>query len=400
MLLLNLLAMLATGGFAIVLLVYGLALNQIVFTTVREGTAVFVMVGGPQGRLHHVLMAWKDHYINDPRFPWYNPDKRDWEILETKELVRNDSQSGIWGNLHQFATQPSMYAPWSPWRLLELVGIYYFGLPPLAIHEYKFEWTEAKTNDQGESVAWHRKELTKFIYITDFVYWMKLEGAEDIDSIPLDIDYLLTVRVTNPVLARFGSTNWLTLLTADANNAAKLWIGAHAFKEITRERKGSVGAQEESGFVEELKILNDNLPTDHRTIGAPARIGVTVKGSSLQKVTLAGTDSEELSKATVAPIKANLEGQAKIIAAEATAKTVRTLADAEKYRLDTTYGAIEGKPDRLSVRLYEAVQEAKGPVVFIPGLEKLANTFLPRPQPPAPNSPETTQPPAPVEPGT
>ncbi len=370
----NLLAIIAAALVAIYLVFYGLALNQILFTTMREGTGRFVMDGGPDGAFNHLLWAWKGHYSNDPRMPWFDPHAPAWEILDLK-LTTN-----LW--LHQHPkVMPSNYPPGSVWRLFEKVGLYWFGFPPRAIHRYMFEWTEEKIDAEGKHMPWHRKEPTDFIFLMDNVYWMKLEGAETNGNIPLDVDYLLTVGVNNPIKARFGQTNWLTSLGADSNNAAKRWIGDNTFQAIAKEQ-GTTGTT--SGFVVEIAELNDNLPTHHATIGATELIGATVKGASLQKIDPADSaNREEILKATTAPVIAELNAQA-----------TRTTADAEAYRIRTVYGESEGNTDRMRQKQWEAMRDAKGTVFWIP--EVIAN-FAQRFGAPQPQGPQ--QPPQNPQPG-
>jgi hypothetical protein len=362
---LNIGAMVLVGTFAIYLLVYGLAKNQFMFTTIKEGTVVFVMLGGPEGTFDHCLMSWKKHYLNDPRRGYFDPSKPEWEVLEYKPEE--------W----RFRLRPSPYRIFSPWRLFARVGIYYFGISPFkAIHEYNFEWSEVRVDDQGDRKPWHRKERTRLMYVSDFVYWAKLEGAEDEDNMPLDLDYLLTTAINNPRKARFDNTNWLTRTIADTNSGGRIWVSQGKFEAIKKE----LNAAGESGFVKMIKEVNKNLPTDHEEIGARDRIGVTIKASSLQSVTLSGTDADELVKATVAPIVAKKNAEAVVEKAKGDAEAVKIAADAEKNRIDTVYGAMETSPARMKLRELDAMQNAKGTVIWAPeALQSLERIFPPRP---------------------
>ena len=364
---LNLIAALVAlvGSFG--LLIYGLALNQIFFTTIREGTAVFVMRGGPNGTFDHCLMAWKGHHLNDPRRSWFDPDKPTWEVLAT---ASNQGDGRV-----------SAYEPGSIWGILEWFGIYYYGLYPLySIHEYTFEWSEPKVTEEGERIAWHRKEATRFIYVMAVVYWVTLEAAEDSENIPIDLDYLLTVEINNPVQARFSVTNWLSRLIADSNHAAKIWVGESRFEDIVRE-VGS-GKRTSSMLVKRVIKINNNLMTSPEKGGAPSIIGATVKSISLQKMDPAHSENRaKLLEATTAKV-----------VAQRTAEAVCIAADAEIYRIDTTYGAVEGNPDRVRLKQFEAVQNAKGTVIWLP--ESIASLLSPpRPQAPQPQPGGPQQPP-------
>ncbi|MGC9602789.1 MAG: SPFH domain-containing protein [Minisyncoccia bacterium] len=316
---------------------YALAQYQICFTFVKEGTAVAIMRGRS---FDHFIMAWRKHYLNDPRRRWYDSQRPTWEVLPIDindpryDLQRPTRQrKGVDIDTH------SAYMCLSFWRLLEPFGIYWYGLSPFySVGEYWFEWAESRIDTgSGDEVFWARKEPTRIVYVASFPYWIRLTEARDHDNIPVDIDYLLTVRVTNPYKARFIISNWLTRITADADNVSKVWIGNHEFEEIVRERTGVEGKAVIDQFVDDHKALNINLPTEHAKVGAPERYGITVDASSLVDVTVSGTNAEALVQATTARIVAERKAQANVEAALGDAKAIVIRADANKAAIETVY---------------------------------------------------------------
>ena len=336
----------------IILVVYVLASFDLFFTFVKEGTAKAVMRGKS---FDHFLMSYKGHYLNDPRRWWFDNTKPHWEVLK--------------GDFH------SAYAWWKfHWRMLEKRGIYWIGTWPFySILVYRFEWTEPKESAEGVIIPRHRDEPTNFLYVAAFVYWLKIATAEDVDNMPVDVDYFLTVEINNPYLARFGVTSWFTSISADANNAGKRWIAMHGHKQVNQELRtastatpigGAAAAAGTpglalSGFVEAMKSLNVDLPTHHATIGAPKALGVTVVASALQDVNPAGLTAKELREATTAPIIATLKAEAKREEAKGTADANMTLANAEKYRIHETYTEIasHGELGKL-IQQVDAIKEA------------------------------------------
>jgi regulator of protease activity HflC (stomatin/prohibitin superfamily) len=312
---------------AFFVLAFALAQHQLFFTYVREGTVMYVVRGPAKtGTFSHCLMAWHGHYLNDPRSSNFDPAYPPWEVLK----CTNSSDS------------PSAYSPLSPWRLFERFGIYWYGFSPFYnIHEYVFKWSEPKMSLATNNYeAWRREELTQINFVSDFVYWAHLDAAEDRDNVPINVDYLLTTAVTNPYKARFGVTNWLTRLTADSNNAVKVWIGQSSFEQIVREVGDGVSAT--SGCVEKIKQINIDLPTDHREeTGAPVALGVTIRASSLQNIAVAGRDQKAILEATTAKMVATKHAEATIATAEGEKQAAILRAEGNERAIELVYRKVQ-----------------------------------------------------------
>ena len=317
-------------GALLIAVTYVFALYEFCFTFVKEGTVVDILRGNT---FDHSLMSFRGHYLNDPRRSWFDPARPAWEVLQNPNPNK----------------RKSVYPRFSIWRIPERFGIYFYGLWPLLdIDLYRFRWSEEKTNrDTGIKEQWVRDEPTKIVFVATFVYWVKLVDAKDTGNLPLNLDYLLSVRINNPYKARFTVTNWLDLLTADANNAAKLWVGSHTFEEINRE-KTAPGAGGVSGFSTAINVLNTSLPTFGSTAGAPDAFGVTVVAASLQEVKQIGGNQEAIAEATTAEAiairKANARraealglADARRTAALGEADAINTLAKAERKRVKMVY---------------------------------------------------------------
>jgi len=322
-------------------LAYALALNQIFFAFVKEGTAMAVVRGG---KFSHFLMAYHNHYFHDPRRSWYDPNKEDWEVLPFSD---EEKRSKVYRGA---------YSRWAiHLRLLEKLGIYYYGFWPFfQIEGRKFQWAERHIIN-GHEEPWHREGMTQIFYVSTFSYWLTLVEAEDINNIPIDLDYLLTVEINNPYKARYTVADWLARLTADANNSGKVWVASRTFENVVRERKEPESASE---FVGALISLNKNLPTEQETVGAPEIIGVRIKSAALQKVSIAGRDQAAIATATTAKVLAERNAQAAIAAAEGEARVVEIGAAAEKKRIETVFGAITQNPAGVRLAEVEAIKAA------------------------------------------
>lgn len=322
------------GLAAFVAVAYVLALNDICFTFGIEGAAKVVVKNGV---FDHAMMWWEGHQLNDPRRISYDPSRRAWDVI---------------GLPSSPSAKPSQYAWWQlHWRFLELFGIYWYGLYPFKeIYVYRFKWTEETLGENNRQIPKHRDEYTDRIYVMNFAYWIKLIAAENADNEPLDLDYLLTVQISNPYWALFRIDDWLGRVSADANNAAKMYVGGKTFDDVKREAKVASGNMSE--FAQELHELNTNSPTQPGTSGVQDAYGVTITAASLVEVTFAGIASEELTRATTAKIVAERNAQAAIATAvgEANATRERAKGDADAARelakgnaeaIDTVYTTVE-----------------------------------------------------------
>lgn len=319
---------------AFVVVAYVLALSNICFAFGIEGAAKIVVKNGV---FDHALMWWEGHRLNDPRRLTYDPANRAWEVLET-------------GNP---SDKPSPYAWWQlHWRFLELFGIYWYGLYPFKdIHIYRFKWTEETLGENNRQIPKHRDEYTDRIYVMNFAYWIKLVAAENADNEPLDLDYLLTVQIKNPYWALFHIDDWLGRVSADANNAAKMYVGSRTFDDVKREAKVSTGNMSE--FAQELYELNTNSPTQPGTSGVQDAYGVKITAASLVEVSFAGIASEELTRATTAKIVAEREAQAAVATAIGLANATRERA---KGDADAARELAKGQTDAIET-VYRKVDE-------------------------------------------
>jgi regulator of protease activity HflC (stomatin/prohibitin superfamily) len=315
---------------AYVAVAYVLAMNDWCFTFGIEGAAKIVM---KKGTFDHAIMWWQGHKLNDPRRLTYDRNQRAWEVLETDDPT----------------SKPSPYAFWQlHWRFLGLFGIYWYGLYPFKdIYVYKFKWTEQEPNEMKPK---RRDEYTDFIFVRNFAYWIKLVAAENADNEPLDLDYLLTIKINNPYYALFVIDDWLGRVSADANNAAKMYVGGKTFDEIKREKMGSNNASE---FAEHLYEINSNSITQPGAHGTKTSYGVTITAITLVEVSFAGVAREELTRATTAKIIAAREAEAVAETAKGEANAARERA---KGQADAARETAKGQADAIEA-VYRKVNE-------------------------------------------
>lgn len=341
------------------LVVYGLALNQWFFTIVKEGQAVSILKGGS---LSHFIMSYRGHYLNDPRAGLgrtpFDPNVPPWELMDHS-------------NPDAFV---SAYRPWSIWRLFERVGIYYFGLTPLyEVDYYPFAWVEEKQGPNGVKVAWPRQARTGIIVVAAFTYRFKLAAAENVERTPLDLDYSLTIIARNLNKMRFTNVNWLNRLETETNGHARRWVAKRTYDQALAERgvsastEGAVASDTDAttttpvshdNFASMLLGLNERLETERTPITLRDRLGVEIQAASLQEVTIVGSDAPAIAKATTAQTVARMNAEARRAEAQGEGDAIRTLAAAEKERIDLTYGAVESHPSGVELYRLDAVRAA------------------------------------------
>jgi len=280
---------------------YVLSHMNFCFTRIQEGTAKAIMKGEA---LDYFMMRWRGHYLNDPRRSYYDPRIHPWEVLK----------------LHNPNGYESAYKHWQwHWRALERVGIFWFGLSPFKERwVYRFKWQEMLNTADGAK-PWFRDEYTDFIFVKGFTYWIKLQAAEDKDNEPLDLDYLLTTRTNNPKKALFDIDDWLGRMTADANNAGKIYVGFRPFNDIKREVT-SQGATT-SEFAKCMLALTHNVVTQPDGRGTSECYGITVDAASLVDANPAGVSRKEIIDSFSARIIAERNAQAAVATAKGTARS-------------------------------------------------------------------------------
>jgi len=348
-----------------ILFFYALAHVDLFFTLMREGTWAAIMSGES---LDHMMLRHLGYYVNDPR----RKDEDDPQAFDASKPI----WERIKGKDGEFY---SSFPPHQPIRrLLERWGIYYYGFWPFkSRYSYTFEWTETKLDDNGKSKPLHRRLRTNFVYSAMFTYWLQLSEAETKDNIPVDLDYWLTVEINNGYKALFNVENWLTRITADANQTSKVWVGESEFEGITTE--GATATNRKSHFAQIIHNLNFDLVSDPRTVGAPMILGVTTAGGALQEVKPAGAQGEKLATALSAKMVAEREASAEVARAEGDKKARVIRAEGEKQAINLVYSEIERQPQGLAIRTLEALEKSGqqgGNTVWAPNpLEPLSDAL-------------------------
>jgi len=166
----------------------------IFITLVEEGTAKVVM---KLGEAHKGLIQYKGFTL----------EGSDWRVVPGQE-------KHLFGGLRWVGPWPFCY-----------------------IYRYTQRWTSIREN--GEAVS-HEEELDS-ILLKEKIYHIKLEGAEDKDGIPIDVDILLTGRVVKVYKALFGPHNYLEQVINRTRPLFREYVRNYTFMDLSAQKQRAGG---------------------------------------------------------------------------------------------------------------------------------------------------------------
>lgn len=358
----------------------GLKKNTL-FTTIKEGTAKAIMRGE---EFDGIIASWRGHHINDPKAPWFNENRPEWEVLLNNDRDTPDANP-LW-NVDDWNNSRSFLEKW--------FGIYWVGLPfQKSLYVYKFEWTEEEQGEGGTYVPRPRTELTDFIYILDFSYYIILKDAETADNLPVNVRYLLTVRITNPRKALFDTDDWLKRITGLTNSTTRNHIGSLSFEELTSEKHKQDLQRKMESLITAILSLNVKLPASEDPImhqiqsngadvSAPSLYGVTIISADVQSIDPSGEIGQKAKAALTALYEAERAGKALEATARSEKEAAITRAQGERKAMVElsegqmeAYNNISSSRDGLALRqldVLESIGEKGHPIV----VDGKTNLFL------------------------
>lgn len=298
-----------------------IAQENILFTTVKEGTVKTIMRGDSFERF---VMAFESYHLNDPSKPWFQDDFPLWDVVYHGP-----------GNPYGFQEEGLTDAFYDDRPLLlKQLGLYYVGLPwKNKVYVYAFEWNEPI----GKSDIVHRSESTDFIFVADFTYAIQTSAAETKDRLPVDLLTLVTVAIRNPYRALFSGEDWMQRITAAINRHARNFVGLKEYQEL-------ISAEDETEYSKPIIELTERLPDDipdRPPHGLKGRYGAEVRTADLQTVELAGAGKEEYQNATTRVYIAKQDAEAIKTKGQAEADVITLKGEAEAQALQTRLTTIK-----------------------------------------------------------
>jgi len=229
----------------------------------KEGTAKVVVRGG---EVVDILIQWKGHTLDE-----------DWNVIKEDES-------------HKEPPHP-------------LGGLRFYTCiwPIETIYRYNFRWKDVQLI-QGEERPEFHEEILDYILVKPTVYSTTIKEAETKapERYPLDIHFLVTIRVVNPYKALFvAPPNWLEKILARLNALFRGWIGLYTLDELLSLQKTNPSIvwdvfKEDSrlSFLEEWGIKIEENGIQMRDIDMPADIQEAAAAEKRMRLKAAGTASE------------------------------------------------------------------------------------------------------------
>jgi regulator of protease activity HflC (stomatin/prohibitin superfamily) len=318
-----------------------LAEENVLFTTVKEGTVKTIMRGDS---LDYFIMSFAEYHLNDPSKDWYNLNQADWEVIYHGK-----------GKGNQYDDRP--------W-LLRYLGLYWIGwIWRASVYVYQFEWNETYTDkDSGEEKVLTRDEPTDFIYVADFTYAIKTVGAETQDRLPTDELTLVTVAIRNPYRALFSGEDWMRRVTAAINRNVRTFVGNKNFQDI-------ISTKDFTAFSADIIKLSKKLPDDPEDPnerpphGLQGKYGAEIRTADLQTIELSGDAKKQDQEATTLAYFAEQKAVATKLAGDADAYVIEVKGGKEAEALRTRLAVIKDHGEAgIALAGYDAVVESsKGP---------------------------------------
>lgn len=189
------------------ILAIGLLLLFFRFTLVKEATAkAIVRMGG----FKKMVISLKDYGFNEK-----------WEIEKKQEL--------------------------------HFGGLRFVGIWPLdKVYTYSFRWRGIEFTGKEENVEFHERTLD-YILVRPDVYWTEIKAAETgpadaPERIPIDLQFLVTMRVINPKKTLFEApTNWLENVLIRLNAFFRGWVATVSLDYILTIKKDKEKLWQEIG---------------------------------------------------------------------------------------------------------------------------------------------------------
>jgi len=127
--------------------------------------------------------------------------------------------------------------PWWKSPFERWFGTYWVGIPPFRkIFSYQLRWTTYQPKVAGggkEPVV--RRETLRSTFVKDKVYYGKADNVETDEGLPLEVEFLVTLRVVNPYKAIFLISNWVETVIDRTTQQARVYIGTKTYQQLLQE---------------------------------------------------------------------------------------------------------------------------------------------------------------------
>ncbi len=302
-------------------------------------------------------------------------------------------------------------------------GMRWIGVPWIyTIYEYNFRWSVLRQSkpsiedglidsyqlESGKWVACFAKKLD-YVFLRNSVYYLRASNSEtqgaDNDAadksvgMAIGMDLVPTVRVINPYTSHFVIHDWLESSLDLVGPALRSWIANNPYQVINRKPESAQRQFDEflqTALAKEndrciLDVLEDDYGVRFESVGIDNIIPPTEYAEATTRRAAAVQDAVRIE--TLALANSNQLA----ILARGQGEAVRTLADADGYRITTVNAAIDEAPGGNAFAL-EALATLKdigenGNTVVLGGTNPVNMLINASKNPQTPPPPPTAQPP-------
>jgi regulator of protease activity HflC (stomatin/prohibitin superfamily) len=265
-----------------------LAPSNYFFTFVKEGTAKIIVIGDA---FSHILIQWRGR-----TFRYDLSGKERWMVVDEflKENIIKDVLDEGGASAYKKITKRTIREP------RHIGGLRWVGLWPFyKVYTYDLRWHDIHKVKDGEEPVFHDEKNLDYVLLRQDIYWTKLPAAETKpgERIPVDAEFLIKMRVTNPYKAIFDSPigwveNIINLLTpvlrgVIGNNdldylislkgGEKFWnelVVLDDFKSIPKEVKEKWGIE-----IMLVQVKNIGMGTEYQeALSIEKKMGLEAKG--------------------------------------------------------------------------------------------------------------------------
>lgn len=293
------------------------------FTTLRDGEAKVVMRGDSFRR----AIARKEGCdIVTPNNHSLYPGTKLWDVVKRNAI-----------------------APQSEPFLQRWLGLYWVGLPPFQkLYRYSFEWVtyRAPGGETAPKPVKRIEELTH-IYIKDALYWDILKEAETHDKMPVDVQFLITLRVVNVYDALFEVHRYLDAILDLVRQQGRQYVGTKTYDELVQEE----GDEDDEGFSGGVYILRERVLEEY---------GVRIVRADILSIDPAGDAKEEYRRASTAAYLAEAKKTETVTAAEGEAEAIKLVGNAREKALTAQIRAYAKNPQAAQATLNAEAARAMG----------------------------------------
>jgi len=293
------------------------------FTTIRDGEAKVVMRGDS---FQKVIARKEGCDVITPQNKVYYPDNKVWDIVQRNpEAPRKES------------------------FLQKNLGLYWVGIPPFQkLYHYNFGWVTYKAPEgETDPRPVKRQEELFHIYIKDALYWGTLKEAETFDKLPVDVEFLITLRVVNVYDALFEIHRYLDAILDLVRQQGRQYVGTRTYDQLVQKE----GDSDHEGFSHGVYNLGTQVREEY---------GVKIVRADILSIDPAGSAAAQYREASTAAYLAEAKKIATVTAAEGEARATELIGKAREKALKAQIRAFAANPTAAQATLNAEAARAMG----------------------------------------